>query len=148
MEREYIDVMYLAIPGFKNYRCTSDGSIYSTRGNKYICLKVYNAKNGYCTIQLTGDDGKMRNYGVHTIVASAWLPKPDGKQKYVVNHKNCNKRDNRVENLEYIKDLLEYQTPKNIWESNQLVEFLAHWPGGQKEHMVTVGNMQKTKLFF
>jgi len=99
---KYVDEMHVRIPGLENYTCTSNGNIFRVKDGKYRQLKPYNAKNGYCTIQLYGNDGKMRNHSVHTIIASAWLAKPDDKIKYVVNHINSNKRINTVENLEYI----------------------------------------------
>ena len=52
-------------------------------------------------------DGKARRAGVHQLVAEAWLPKPPRKigshrGKFVVNHKDGNKLNNHVSNLEYI----------------------------------------------
>jgi hypothetical protein len=101
--RTYVDEMYMYIPGFnKYYLCSYDGTIYRLKDGSFKKIKSYDAKNGYCTVQLICPDGKTRNHGVHTVVASAWLSKPDETLKYVVNHKNYNKRDNRVENLEYV----------------------------------------------
>ena len=45
-------------------------------------------------------DGKMKHMMVHKIVAKLFIPNPENK-KYV-NHKNGNKLDNRVVNLEWV----------------------------------------------
>lgn len=65
-------------------------------------LKPGVEKWGYQHVTLFSD-GKRRLCKVHRLVAEAFLgPCPPGLQ---VNHKNRNKSDNRVENLEYVTSL-------------------------------------------
>jgi predicted XRE-type DNA-binding protein len=50
---------------------------------------------GYATVEIGAD----KRYTVHRLVAAAFIgPRPDGMQ---INHKNGNKADNRLENIEY-----------------------------------------------
>lgn len=55
-------------------------------------------KYGYKKVVLSRN-GVRKNYPVHRLVATAWIPNPDKKE--TVNHKNGIKDDNRVENLEW-----------------------------------------------
>ena len=69
--------------------------------NYYVAdyiMRDFNFK-GYRKIQLTNDDGKRITISVHRLVALAFLPKIDGKN--LVNHKDGNKQNNCVENLEW-----------------------------------------------
>lgn len=70
------------------------GSTYFKKG---IERKQCHDTNGYLFVLLSVD-GKLKQLSTHRIVATAFL----GESDLEVNHKNGNKEDNRVENLEYV----------------------------------------------
>ena len=61
-------------------------------------LTQFVAPDDYYVVRLTLD-GKRKEKKVHRLVAEAFIPNPLNRP--VINHKNENKRDNRVENLEW-----------------------------------------------
>lgn len=61
-------------------------------------LKLNQKKNGYWNACLC-KDGVIKTHLVHRLVAKTFLEKPKGMD--FINHKNLNKSDNRVENLEW-----------------------------------------------
>ena len=62
-------------------------------------LKQHLKRNGYLSVDLSKNH-KVKTISVHRIVATAFLEFIDDKNQ--VNHKNGNKQDNRVENLEWV----------------------------------------------
>lgn len=61
-------------------------------------VKPQRTRQGYLQVQLVkGLDRKF--FYVHRLVALAFVPNPDNKKQ--VNHINGNKKDNRVENIEW-----------------------------------------------
>lgn len=62
-------------------------------------LKTHVINSGYETLVLSSEGKKSRFRLVHRVVALTFIPNPEGLQQ--VNHKNGNKLDNRVENLEW-----------------------------------------------
>ena len=61
-------------------------------------LKFWENQGGYLNVDLRKNK-KKKSYGVHRLVAFAFIPQVEGKTE--VNHINENKHDNRVENLEW-----------------------------------------------
>ena len=61
-------------------------------------LKTKRSPNGYLFVHLS-KDGKAHPHRIHRMVAEAFIPNPEGLPS--VNHKNEDKTDNRVENLEW-----------------------------------------------
>jgi DNA-binding XRE family transcriptional regulator len=59
-----------------------------------VPAKIYN-NNGYCSVYVDG-----HSYLAHRLIAESFIPNPDGKPQ--VNHKDGNKRNNAVSNLEWL----------------------------------------------
>ena len=86
------------IAGYENYYEVSNlGRVRNIKRNKIV--KSYTNKNGYQRVQLSLNKKKL-NYMVHRLVASAFLPKPENKD--VINHKDYDRSNNSVENLEWL----------------------------------------------
>ncbi|MDR0629047.1 MAG: NUMOD4 motif-containing HNH endonuclease [Treponema sp.] len=84
------------IPGHEGlYQVSNKGRVKSLRNN--IILKSGKFPNGYLYAPLKVS-GSQSNKTIHRLVASVFLPNPD--QKKEVNHKDGNKQNNTIENLE------------------------------------------------
>ena len=89
-------ITWTIINGYDNYSVSTSGFIKNNITDRI--LKHY-IRNGYNSVSLSKNN-KKKTFNIHTIVAEHFLNKPIGK--YVVNHKNEDKLDNRLENLEYM----------------------------------------------
>ena len=70
-----------------------------TKPGRY--MRQYRKDNGYLYLSLSKPDGTLAKHQyIHRLVAEAFLPNPNGLEQ--VNHKNSDKEDNRVENLEWV----------------------------------------------
>lgn len=76
----------------EKYEASSEGHIRNKKTGRI--LSEFIGKGGYLRTQF---DGKTRS--VHRVIALAFLPAKDGKD--FVNHKDGNKQNNSVENLEW-----------------------------------------------
>lgn len=74
-----------------------DGKVV-TRLKTGNVIKQTRLKNGYMKVHTT-IDGKVKNFLVHRLVATQYIANPDGKA--FVNHKDGNKSNNHVDNLEW-----------------------------------------------
>ena len=85
---------------FPNYDISEDRIITNSKG-KIIKGEISN--NGYRRVSLSNDDIKHKKMSVHRLVAETYIPNPHNYPE--VNHKNENKLDNRVSNLEWCSTL-------------------------------------------
>ncbi len=86
------------IPSTTGYSASRCGKIISHHRLEPFELKQANHRQGYKKVSVKTPAG-VKNRLVHRLVLEAWVgPCPEG---CVTNHKNGNKKDNRLENLEY-----------------------------------------------
>lgn len=83
------------IPDFPNYEVNREGQVR----RKAQLLKPGTIPSGHLTVALCKGHGKPKSLYVHRLVAAAFLENPEGKP--LVNHRNGNPKDNRLENLEW-----------------------------------------------
>jgi len=81
-----------------HYLINRNGEIYSLYTNKKMKPQI--DLNGYIRYNVTADDGKVLHIQAHIAVAKQFIPCSD-KDK-VVNHKDEDKRNPSVDNLEWI----------------------------------------------
>ena len=79
------------------YQVSNLGRVWSVGGQKYL-VGSYD-KDGYMRIHLTAKNGKTKQEKVHRLVALAFIDNPSGLPQ--VNHKDENKENNCVDNLEW-----------------------------------------------
>lgn len=78
------------------YTISSNGKVFSIRTGKYLNPRL--SADGYERVALC--DGQIRReYRIHRLVAEAFIDNPNNLPQ--INHKDFNKRNNFIENLEW-----------------------------------------------
>ena len=82
-----------------NYEVSNTGLIRNKNSGKI--LKGRLSKSGYLQVSIKIDEtGKFSNRYIHRLVATYFILNPENKRE--VNHKDGNKENNNVENLEWV----------------------------------------------
>ena len=95
------------IPGYDGrYFINEKGDVWSVAKSRLMSPQ-WDEKHPYPWVLLRCNDGKSRTVAIHRIMGRTWLELPPGsigtkKGQYCINHKDGNKRNNNVENLEWI----------------------------------------------
>ncbi len=82
------------------YEVSSQGRVKSLKQNASRRKRILKpcAKNGYLSVNLF-KDGACKHAYIHRLVAEAFINNPDNLKE--VNHKDCDKTNNSVSNLEW-----------------------------------------------
>jgi len=155
------------ITGFSNYEISSNGNVKNKENQKILKPSV---KSGYLCISLTDRNFTRHSVKIHRLVALNFIPSPENKE--TVNHKNHNREDNNVNNLEWMttteqnnhkrkckKEILELVSSRPVWrvdkdtnetiELYQTIRFASQWIFDNKLTSITEfnnGNNIKTKI--
>lgn len=98
------------ILNYENYQIDEDGNIFNTSSQKF--LKGSIGENGYKYYRLS-KDGRKKMFYAHRLVAEHFLPNIENLP--VVNHKDGDKLNNNVNNLEWVS----YNDNGKHWHSNR-----------------------------
>lgn len=128
--------VFLDIPGYEGlYQISNLGNVKSIRTGKL--LKPAKDTSGYLLVWLYKNNNR-KTIGVHRLVAMTFIPNPQNLP--LVNHKDENKTNNAVNNLEWCdcKYNINYGTRtqrsalsnrKRILQFNKAGVFLREWSG-------------------
>lgn len=84
--------------GHGGYSVTAKGEVYSLHSKRF--LSGFINPGGYRSVSLSNGDGTFKQYQIHRIIATIYIPNPDTKP--YVNHIDGNKLNNAVYNLEWV----------------------------------------------
>ena len=108
MEDKNIQYQKVPVKGYEEYSVDTNGIVYSKKGKP---LKYSLNHNGYCIINFYVNH-KRTGFAIHTLVAQAFIPNPENKP--TVNHKDGNKQNNAVQNLEWSTHKEQTDHAKNV----------------------------------
>ena len=104
-KRREEDMKQIPITGLEDYFITKGGLVFSSKKTKIRNITPTDNMRGYLGVPLYSPlhktkTGIAKRYYVHRLVAITFIPNPENKP--CVNHINNNRKDNRVENLEWV----------------------------------------------
>jgi hypothetical protein len=96
------------------YAVDNEGNVFSIKKDGLKLLKPNKPKNGYLQVMLS-KFGERKYKQIHRLVLEAFMPN-ENSDKLTVNHKDEDKRNNNLENLEWLTlaDNIRYSTAHPI----------------------------------
>lgn len=95
-----------------NYLISNFGNVWSPRSNMFLKQSL---SSGYNHVTLR-NDRNISKFSIHRLVATMFIDNPNSLE--YVNHKNGNKLDNRVENLEWLSPSENKRHGSNVLKAN------------------------------
>ena len=121
----------------ENYNIYPDGRIYSPYTNKFLKFRV--DKDGYLDVSLIYDsNGNRQPFRVHRLVALKYIDNPNNYP--VINHRDNNKQNNNVSNLEWCTVAYNTQFGYNTGSYKSLKKVRVIEPDGEVKVFVSVSS--------
>ena len=116
--------MWKKIQQNQNYSVDENGNVRNDKRGTLV--KPYDNKTGkgYLYVCLYNGHIKQGAYGVHRLVAQAFIPNP--KNKSHVNHKDGNTKNNHVSNLEWVSPL------ENVIHASEVLKVMTAYSNANK----------------
>ena len=122
------------VKGYPNYEVSSIGSVRNKKRGRLLAI-AYHKKSGYGCVTLWRNN-KPTTLLIHRVVASAFIQNPERKPD--VNHKDGNKANNSITNLEWVT-----ARENNLHAYRELGR---QGPTGERHGMTTLSIEQVTEI--
>lgn len=126
------------IAGYEDYLVSNFGRVKSLKKGSEVILSLWTDTDGYLCINLW-KDGKGQFFRVHRLVAAAFLDNKDNLPE--VNHKDGDKTNNFVENLEWVTRL---QNVRHSFDTGLKTPIYGEQNGRHKLTQSDVDEIRKT----
>lgn len=112
------------IPDYPNYQVSNLGNVRNVKFGRIIKPSMTN--KGYLRVCLWGN-GESKNYRVHRLVAQAFIPNPNNYPE--INHKDKNRQNNYVNNLEWCTSQynIDYSLAKQVLQYDLSGNYITTW---------------------
>jgi HNH endonuclease/NUMOD1 domain/NUMOD4 motif len=125
-------------PKYKSYAIYKDGRVYGLAMKKF--LKPQNGSDGYISVGVSLN-GKRKHKLIHILVAQTYI-KNDDKNKIEVNHKDRNKENNNVDNLEWVT----HGENMKHFHDNKITKQLSYDDNDKKENKIELEDELWTEI--
>lgn len=116
-----MDLQWNTLANYPRYDISIDGKIFDKSLNKLLSFQ--SNKDGYLKVTLRNDDGR-KTFSVHRLVALTFIENPHMKE--TVNHKDGDKKNNVISNLEWAT---RSEQTQHAWDSGLILDFEARKTG-------------------
>ena len=116
--------MFKKIAINNNYSIDENGNVRNDKRGTFVKPYDNKAGKGYLYVCLYNKHIKQGAYGVHRLVAQAFIPNPDNKPQ--VNHIDGNTKNNHVSNLEWVSPL------ENVVHASKVLNVMSNYSNANK----------------
>ena len=139
--------IFKPIPDYPNYEASNLGRIKSKKRNIDVILKPIINKRGYVTTCLS-KKGKVKVHYVHKLVAMLFLNHIPNGMKEVIDHIDCDKKNNLVTNLRVVSQRFNTSRHKGksskytgvCWHKTKKKWYSAIWINDKQKHLGSFEN--------
>lgn len=89
---------FVSIPEYQDYLISPSGEVYSTKSSRLLSISTNTSGYKYITVR---KDNKSKNLLLHRVLAAQFL-KLDLFSNLEVDHRDCNKLNNSLDNLQIL----------------------------------------------